>query len=69
VRFNSNTCSLGGVGAAGVIALGKEVVVGAALFGRKIELKPAPANVPLKLANTPVQNLEVSSVILYSKPS
>src|SRR5580658_45246 len=53
VRLSSRTFSLGGVGGVGVTAFGKVVVVGAALLGRKIVLKPVPAKVPVKFERTP----------------
>jgi hypothetical protein len=53
VRLSSRTFSLGGVGGAGVTGLGKVVVVGGPLLGRKIVLKPVPANCPVKFARTP----------------
>src|SRR5579863_2595419 len=53
VRFSSRTFSLGGVGGVGVTGFGNVVVVGAALLGRKIMLKPDPENVPVKCDRTP----------------
>lgn len=53
VKLSSRTFSLGGVGAGGEMGLGKVVVVGGPLLGRKIRLKPVPAKVPLKFDKTP----------------
>jgi hypothetical protein len=53
VKFNIRTFSLGVIGGGGKTGLGNVVVVGGPLLGRKIRLKPVPANVPLKFSNTP----------------
>ena len=54
VRLSSRTFSLGGLGIGGpATGLVNVVVVGAALFGRKIKLKPRPAKSPWKLDKTP----------------
>src|SRR5208337_1665170 len=53
VRLSSRTFSLGGWGGGGATGLGKVVVVGGPLLGRKIVLKPVPPNSPMKCERTP----------------
>ena len=61
VRLSSRTFSLGTAGGAGVTGLGNVVVVGGPLLGRKIKLKPVPANSPVKFARTPSGGDEVTA--------